>query len=62
MSDKPDFWSVQPENWKVTEDAAVERLCLLYGFGAVMQSAARQWLARDPVGALTVGDCAGAKS
>ena len=55
------FWSVQPQNWQVNEDAAIERLCLLYGFGAVMQSAARQWLARDPIGALTVGPCAVSK-
>ena len=37
------------------EDPAVLALCLTHGFGAVMSSASRQWIARDPVGALTVG-------
>lgn len=26
-------------------------------FGYIMQEASRQWIAKDPVGALTVGDC-----
>ncbi len=26
-------------------------------FGYIMQEASRQWVAKDPVGALTVGDC-----
>lgn len=27
-------------------------------FGYIMQEASRQWIQKDPVGALTVGDCA----
>lgn len=60
MSAMDDFWKPQPANYLVNEDGSVERLCLLYGFGAVMTSAARQWKARDPVGALTVGGCVAA--
>lgn len=41
------------------EDAAVLALCLQHGYGAVMDSAARQWRARDPVGAFTTGHCVG---
>jgi hypothetical protein len=41
------------------EDAEVLALCEKYGFGAVMASASRQWRARDPVGAKSVGDCFG---
>lgn len=26
-------------------------------FGYIMQEASRQWIVKDPVGALTVGDC-----
>lgn len=26
-------------------------------FGYIMQEASRQWVAKDPIGALTVGDC-----
>jgi hypothetical protein len=37
------------------EDAAVLALCERYGFGAVMDSAARQWFKRDPNGAHVVG-------
>lgn len=39
------------------EDAAVLDLCMRVGFGAVMDSAARQWRKRDPKGAFTVGPC-----
>lgn len=42
------------------EDAAVLRLCEQWGFGAVMDSAARQWRRRDPVGAFLLGPCVGA--
>lgn len=41
------------------EDAAVLALCIQHGYGAVMDSAARQWRARDPVGAFTTGHCVG---
>ena len=42
-----------------SEDGSVLALCERYGFGAVMGSASRQWRARDPKGALSVGDCFG---
>lgn len=41
------------------EDAAVLALCERHGFGAVMDSAARQWFARDRIGSFVVGPCAG---
>jgi hypothetical protein len=39
------------------EDAEVKELCERIGYGAVMDSAARQWRKKDPVGAFTVGPC-----
>ncbi len=39
------------------EDAEVLALCERVGFGAVMDSAARQWRKRDPIGAFTIGHC-----
>ena len=36
-------------------DAAVLQLCEEWGFGAIMQSASRQWKTKDPAGALRVG-------
>lgn len=54
----PNFTRPQHQHYAAPEDGAVEALCLTWGFGAVMGSAARQWAARDPVGALTVGPCA----
>ncbi len=39
------------------EDPHVRLLCERYGYGAVMDSAARQWRAKDPVGAFLVGPC-----
>ncbi len=41
------------------EDVEVKALCERIGYGAVMDSAARQWFLKDSVGALTVGPCAG---
>lgn len=41
----------------LSEDAAVCALCERHGFGAVMDSAARQWRAKDGVGAFTTGPC-----
>lgn len=41
------------------EDKAVQALCKQFGYGAVMDAAARMWFLLDPVGALTVGPCAG---
>jgi hypothetical protein len=40
------------------EDAHVLALCERFGFGAVMDSAARQWFKRDPNGSFVVGPCA----
>ena len=40
------------------EDAEVAALCECIGYGAVMDSAARQWFLKDPDGALTVGPTA----
>jgi hypothetical protein len=40
------------------EDEAVLQLCIQHGFGAVMDSAARQWFLRDPIGSFVVGTCA----
>ena len=42
------------------EDFAVRELCERVGFGAVMDSAARQWRAADSVGAFTTGATVGA--
>jgi hypothetical protein len=39
------------------EDVEVEELAFAWGYGAVMQSAARLWARRNPDGALTVGPC-----
>ena len=40
-------------------DAHVRILCEEYGYGAVMDAAARLWRAKDPVGAFLVGPCVG---
>lgn len=39
------------------EDDHVAALCEMYGYGAVMDAAARLWAREDPNGALTVGPC-----
>lgn len=44
------------------EDPAVLALCERHGFGAVMDSAQRQWARKDPVGAFTIGPCVGSFS
>lgn len=41
------------------EDPEVLALCERLGFGAVMDSAMRQWIRRDPVGAFYIGGCIG---
>lgn len=40
-------------------DSIVKSLCEQHGYGAVMDSAARQWREKDPIGAFMVGPCAG---
>ncbi len=44
------------------EDPEVKAICERIGYGAVMDSAARQWAEKSPEGALTVGPCAGMKA
>lgn len=44
---------------KAPEDDEILLLCLRYGFGAVIDSAARQWQKRDSWGAFVVGPCRG---
>lgn len=41
------------------EEQAVIALCDRFGYGRVMQIAADAWASKDPIGALTVGACAG---
>jgi hypothetical protein len=38
-------------------DGIVKSLCEQHGYGAVMDSAARQWRAKDPAGAFLIGPC-----
>jgi hypothetical protein len=38
-------------------DSIVKSLCEQHGYGAVMDSAARQWRSKDPIGAFLVGPC-----
>jgi hypothetical protein len=38
-------------------DTHVRIMCEEYGYGAVMDSAARQWREKDPIGAFMVGPC-----
>lgn len=41
------------------EDAEVRELCERIGYGAVMDSAARQWQKKDPIGAFACGPAMG---
>lgn len=41
------------------EDPFVLELCERHGFGAVMDSASRQWRNKDPIGAFLTGPCVG---
>ena len=47
------------EQIQAPEDPEVLALCQRWGFGAVMDSACRQWYLIDPVGAHTKGHCFG---
>lgn len=51
--------SADRETLSAPEDELVEALCERIGYGAVMDSAARQWRRKDPVGAFLVGPCIG---
>ena len=39
------------------EDELIRDLCERIGYGAVMDSAARLWRQKDPLGAFTIGPC-----
>lgn len=41
------------------EDTSVRGLCTKYGYGAIMDSAARQWGENDNSGAFFIGGCLG---
>ena len=41
------------------EDPNVEALCERYGYGAVIDAAARLWARKDPKGAFYIGGCIG---
>jgi hypothetical protein len=45
------------EKAKLPEDAMVKLVCDTYGYGAVMDSASRQWYLRDNHGAFLSGPC-----
>ena len=38
-------------------DHLVKKLCEQHGYGAVMDSASRQWIKKDPTGAFYIGGC-----
>jgi hypothetical protein len=40
-------------------DPIIKELCEQHGYGAVMDSAQRQWQLKDPIGCLTIGPCLG---
>lgn len=42
-------------------DGYVRDLCERYGYGAVMDSAMRQWIKKDQMGAFYIGGCLGYK-
>ena len=44
---------------RAPEDPAVKMLCERFGYGAVMDSASRQWIRKDPRGAFYIGGCVG---
>lgn len=43
-------------------DGAVRDLCERFGYGAVMDSASRQWIKKDSVGAYYIGGCLAARN
>ena len=51
--------SMDRENLRAPEDDEVLELCERIGYGAVMDSAARQWRRKDSIGAFVVGPCIG---
>lgn len=59
MQDSALSLKVRAENIKAPEDAEIKKLCERIGYGAVMDSAARQWYLIDPVGCHTTYHCYG---
>ncbi len=51
---RDNFWR---SGIQAPEDPIVERLCEQWGYGAVMDAAARLWAQKDPMGAHTTGPC-----
>lgn len=51
--------SQKRKNISAPEDAEIKALCERLGYGAVMDSASRQWQKKCPMGAFTVGPCVG---
>lgn len=47
------------EHISAPEDEAVRLLCERHGYGAVMDSASRQWMKKDGSGAFFIGGCVG---
>jgi hypothetical protein len=47
------------ENLRAPEDDEIRELCERIGYGAVMDSAARQWRKKDPITAFVTGPCIG---
>lgn len=47
------------ERINAPEDAFIQELCERIGYGAVMDSASRLWMRKDPMGAFIIGGCAG---
>jgi hypothetical protein len=50
-------WRGERQGIMAPEDAEVAALCERWGYGAVMDSAARQWRKKDPSGCFLVGPC-----
>lgn len=46
-------------NINAPEDEMIKNICEKIGYGAVMDSVARQWQRKDPIGAFTTGPCRG---
>ena len=49
--------SERSEKINAPEDVEIKKLCEKYGYGAVLDSVARQWERKDPVGCITTGLC-----
>lgn len=47
---------------KDPRDEEIRKLCEKWGYGAVMDSAMRQWIQKDQMGAFYIGGCLGYKN